>query len=321
VGSGASARFPPVCAANSRAVAAERPKNAIAVQELDRRRGIGRLYRQPRVAGCASIYSWRDTRGVTSPRGKQRADLLLVERGLAPSRERARALILAGKVFSGTRRIEKAGESLARGAELGVRGEDHPYVSRGGVKLAGALDAFGLDPRGVVAADFGASTGGFSDCLLQRGAARVYAIDVGRAQLHDRLRHDARVVVMERTNARHLQPGDLPEPLDWIVIDASFIGLAKLLPAARALLRPGGTVVALVKPQFEVGRDRVGKGGVVRDEQARADAIATVASDAAALGFELRGQADSVLPGPAGNRECFVWLHANAGAGLPAPAR
>jgi 23S rRNA (cytidine1920-2'-O)/16S rRNA (cytidine1409-2'-O)-methyltransferase len=253
---------------------------------------------------------------VSSARNKQRADLLLVERGLAPSRERARALILAGKVFSGTRRIDKAGEQLAAGAELGVRGEDHPFVSRGGVKLAGALDAFGLDPSGAVAADFGASTGGFTDCLLQRGAARVYAIDVGRAQLHDRLRRDARVVVMEGKNARHLQAGDLPEPLDWIVIDASFIGLAKLLPAAVALLRAGGTLLALVKPQFEVGRERVGKGGVVRDEQVRSDAIAEVARQAEALGLRLRGQADSVLPGPAGNLECFLWLCAGAPVGL-----
>jgi 23S rRNA (cytidine1920-2'-O)/16S rRNA (cytidine1409-2'-O)-methyltransferase len=241
---------------------------------------------------------------------KQRADVLLVELGLAPSRERARALILAGKVWSGDRRIDKAGQLLPAATALSVRGEDMPYVSRGGVKLAGALDAFRLDPSGAVAADFGASTGGFTDCLLQRGAQRVYAIDVGRAQLHDKLRRDPRVRVMERCNARHLQRSDLPEPLDWIVIDASFIGLAKLLPAARALLAPGGTVVALVKPQFEVGRDRVGKGGVVRDEQARAEAIAQVARDAETLGFELAGQADAVLAGPAGNLECFLWLRA-----------
>jgi 23S rRNA (cytidine1920-2'-O)/16S rRNA (cytidine1409-2'-O)-methyltransferase len=267
----------------------------------------------PAPAGCAAY-----TDGVPADRSKQRADVLLVERGLAPSRERARALILAGQVFCGVRRIDKAGEQLSASAELGVRGEDHPYVSRGGVKLAGALDAFALDPRGVVAADFGASTGGFTDCLLQRGAARVYAIDVGRAQLHDRLRRDPRVVVLERTNARHLQPGALPEPLDWVVIDASFIGLGKLLPAAIALLGPGGTVLALVKPQFEVGRERVGKGGVVRDEHARADAIAQAARAAEALGFTVRGQADSVLPGPAGNRECFLWLTAARPSGLPA---
>jgi 23S rRNA (cytidine1920-2'-O)/16S rRNA (cytidine1409-2'-O)-methyltransferase len=239
---------------------------------------------------------------------KVRADQLLVSRGFAASRERARALVLAGKVFSGTRRIDKAGDFLMPEAELSVRGEDHPYVSRGGVKLAGALDAFGLDPAAMVAADIGASTGGFTDCLLQRGAARVYAIDVGRAQLHDKLRRDARVVVMERKNARHLRAGDLPEPLDWVVIDASFIGLDKLLPSAHALLREEGTVVALVKPQFEVGRARVGKGGVVRDEAVRGEAIEAVRAHAATLGFAVLGQVDSVLPGPAGNRECFLWL-------------
>jgi 23S rRNA (cytidine1920-2'-O)/16S rRNA (cytidine1409-2'-O)-methyltransferase len=235
--------------------------------------------------------------------------MLLVEQGLAPSRERARALVLAGKVYSGSRRVDKAGESLAADAVLSVRGEDHPYVSRGGVKLAGALDAFGLDPRGLCMADFGASTGGFTDCLLSRGALRVYAIDVGYGQLHDRLRRDPRVVAMERTNARHLQAGALPEVVDWIVIDASFIGLGKLLPAALALLKPAGEIVALVKPQFEVGRSAVGKGGVVRDEQARSAAIARVVDEARALGLELRDQADAVLAGPEGNREHFVWLH------------
>jgi 23S rRNA (cytidine1920-2'-O)/16S rRNA (cytidine1409-2'-O)-methyltransferase len=235
--------------------------------------------------------------------------MLLVEQGLAPSRERARALVLAGKVYSGSRRIDKAGESLAADVQLSVRGEDHPYVSRGGVKLAGALDAFGLDPSGLCIADFGASTGGFTDCVLSRGALRVYAIDVGYGQLHDRLRRDPRVVVMERTNARHLQAGALPEVVDWIVIDASFIGLGKLLPAALALLKPAGEIVALVKPQFEVGRSAVGKGGVVRDEQARSAAIERVVGEATALGLALRGQADAVLAGPEGNREHFVWLH------------
>jgi 23S rRNA (cytidine1920-2'-O)/16S rRNA (cytidine1409-2'-O)-methyltransferase len=239
---------------------------------------------------------------------KQRVDLLLVERGLVPSRERARALILAGRVFSGTLRIDKAGAQLPLSAELAVRGEDHPFVSRGGVKLAGALDAFGLSPHAIVAADFGASTGGFSDCLLSRGAARVYAIDVGYGQLHDRLRRDPRVVVMERTNARHLQVGALPEVLDWVVIDASFIGLNKLLPAAHALLRAQGEVVALIKPQFEVGRAAVGKRGVVRDESVRAAAIARVLSEAEELGFTRMSQADAVIAGPEGNREHFVWL-------------
>jgi 23S rRNA (cytidine1920-2'-O)/16S rRNA (cytidine1409-2'-O)-methyltransferase len=215
---------------------------------------------------------------------------------------------MAGQVFSGSARVDKGGVLLAVDAELRVAGQDHPYVSRGGVKLAGALDAFALDPTGVVAADFGASTGGFTDCLLQRRASRVYAIDVGRAQLHDKLRRDPRVIVMERVNARHLQAGDLPEPVDWVVIDASFIGLHRLLAPARALLRPSGLVIALVKPQFEVGKGRVGKGGVVRDEGARAEAIAGVRRTAEQLGFEVLGQHDSVLAGPAGNRECFLCL-------------
>jgi 23S rRNA (cytidine1920-2'-O)/16S rRNA (cytidine1409-2'-O)-methyltransferase len=244
---------------------------------------------------------------------KRRVDVLLVERGLAPSRERARALILAGKVFSNERRVDKAGEQLALDAPLRVREQDHPYVSRGGVKLAGALDAFQLDPSARVIADFGASTGGFTDCLLSRGAARVYAIDVGYGQLHDKLRRDPRVVVMERTNARHLVAGALPEPLDWVVIDASFIGLGKLLPAAHALLRTGGEVVALIKPQFEVGKGAVGKRGVVRDEGARAEAIARILSDAEGLGFTRLGDAEAVLAGPEGNREHFAWLRKPGG--------
>jgi 23S rRNA (cytidine1920-2'-O)/16S rRNA (cytidine1409-2'-O)-methyltransferase len=239
---------------------------------------------------------------------RRRADVLLVERGLAPSRELARALILAGKVFGDGRRVDKAGDRLPLAVELSVRGEEHPYASRGGVKLAGALDAFGLDPRDVVAADFGASTGGFTDCLLQRGAKRVYAIDVGYGQLHERLRVDPRVVNMERTNARYLQAQALPELLDWVVIDASFISLNKLLPAAVALSRPGAEIVALIKPQFEVGRGAVGKRGVVRDESAREQSILSVLAEAQALGLHVHGRADSVLRGPAGNLEHFVWL-------------
>jgi 23S rRNA (cytidine1920-2'-O)/16S rRNA (cytidine1409-2'-O)-methyltransferase len=244
------------------------------------------------------------------PSKKLRADLALVELGLAQSRERARALILAGQVFAGDRRIDKAGDLIAEGTSLRVRGEDHPYVSRGGVKLAGALDAFGLDPSGVVAADIGASTGGFTDCLLQRGAARVYAIDVGYGQLHDKLRRDPRVVAMERVNARYLTPDSLPERVDWIVIDASFIGLGKLLPAVGALLNASGRIVALIKPQFEVGREAVGKGGVVRDEAARSGAISRVVEDAKRLGFTLEAQADAVISGPEGNLEHFVSLRA-----------
>ena len=243
---------------------------------------------------------------------KQRAALLLVERGLVESRERARALILAGVVYLGERRIEKAGEALAPDAPLTLRANPNPFVSRGGLKLQGALEAFGLSVEGLVAADFGASTGGFSDCLLQRGALRVYAIDVGYGQLHSRLRDDPRVVVMERCNARHLKEEDLPEKVDLVVIDASFIGLEKLLPAVKAVLKAGGRTVALVKPQFQVGRRQVGKGGVVRDDALRYRAVQQVLEAAAALGFHDEGQADCVLPGPQGNREIFLNLRLGA---------
>lgn len=248
---------------------------------------------------------------------KSRADNLLTQRGLAPSRSRAQALILAGKVFSGERRVEKSGELLDLEAPLEVREPDHPFVSRGGVKLAGALDAFGYDPSDLVAADFGASTGGFTDCLLQRGASRVFAIDVGYGQLHNRLRQDGRVAVMERINARHLKKGDLPVSLDLVVIDASFIGLEKLLPAAHALLKEGGDVIALVKPQFQVGQDNVGKGGVVRDPALRQLAVAQILSHATELGFELVDRAESVITGPKGNRETFIWLRRSSAG--PAP--
>lgn len=242
-----------------------------------------------------------------APARRQRIDLLLVERGLAESREKARALVLAGIVYSGERRIEKAGDTLAPDAPLTLRGERLPYVSRGGVKLAGALDALAVNPCGAVVADIGASTGGFTDCVLQRGAARVYAIDVGYGQLHAKLRSDPRVVVLERTNARHLTAESLPERVDLVVVDASFIGLGKLLPAAISLLRPSGTLLGMVKPQFEVGPARLDR-GVVRDATARAEAIDGVAREAAALGLVERGRADSVLPGPEGNLEAFLRL-------------
>lgn len=239
---------------------------------------------------------------------KLRADRLLTERGLAPSRERARALILAGKVYQRERRVEKAGELLTPEAALTVREPDHPFVSRGGVKLQAALEAFGVDPRGMTAIDIGASTGGFTDCLLQRGARRVYAVDVGYGQLADKLRRDERVVVMERTNARYLKPGDLPEVVELAVIDASFIGLEKLLAPAASLLRPGGQIIALVKPQFEVGRGKVGKGGVVRSEAARLEAIEKVKAVAINAGLQVLGGADATIAGPKGNREYFLWL-------------
>lgn len=239
---------------------------------------------------------------------KARADLLLVQRGLITSRERARALILAGKVFSGARRVEKAGEQLSIDAPLEVRGGDHPYVSRGGVKLEGALDAFDFDPAGLVVADIGASTGGFTDCLLQRGAHKVFAVDVGYGQLHEKLRRDPRVVVMERTNARYLKPEDLSALIDLVVVDVSFIGLDKLLAQITSLLSSRGDILALVKPQFEVERQAVGKGGVVRDYETRAAAIQKVEEFAFALGLEVLGHADAVIKGPKGNQEHFIWM-------------
>ena len=239
---------------------------------------------------------------------KLRADVLLTEKGLAPSRARAQALILAGKVFVGEKRIEKSGEALDAASPIQVREADHPFVSRGGIKLEGALDAFEYDPTGKVVADFGASTGGFTDCLLQRGATKVFAIDVGYGQLHDKLRQDPRVISMERTNARYVNRDDLSGPVDLVVIDASFIGLEKLLPAAYEILVPGGEVLALIKPQFQVGQDKVGKGGVVRDMEVRREAVRVLVRDAEQIGFERVAEADSVLAGPKGNQETFIWL-------------
>ena len=244
---------------------------------------------------------------------KQRLDVLLVERGLAPSRARAQALVMAGCVYSGERRLPKAGEKVPVDLPLQVRGRDHPYVSRGGVKLAGALDAFGLDVAGRVAADLGASTGGFTDCLLQRGARRVHAVDVGHGQLHPKLRADPRVRVHERTNARHLTAEQLGERVDLVTADLSFIGLRKVLPAVAAVLRPEGEALLMVKPQFELGPEHVGRGGVVRDERLRRRAAALVAEAAGRLGFVALGERDSSLPGPKGNREVFLWLRAGGG--------
>jgi 23S rRNA (cytidine1920-2'-O)/16S rRNA (cytidine1409-2'-O)-methyltransferase len=238
---------------------------------------------------------------------KVRADQLLVARGLAPSRPRAQALVLAGKVYVGEMRIDKAGALLPEDAAVAVRGEDHPYVSRGGVKLAGALDHFHVDPSGKRCLDLGASTGGFTDCLLQRGAASVAAVDVGYGQLAHKLRVDPRVLVLERTNARTLEPEHIGGLADLVVIDASFIGVGKLLPAAARCLALGGELVALVKPQFEVGREEASRGkGVVKDPEVRARAISGAALDVKAAGLELLGTCDSSLEGPKGNREAFV---------------
>jgi 23S rRNA (cytidine1920-2'-O)/16S rRNA (cytidine1409-2'-O)-methyltransferase len=239
-------------------------------------------------------------------RGKLRADLLLVERGLADTRSRAQSLILAGSVLSGDRRVEKSGELLAVDAPLSLKQRER-FVSRGGEKLEGALAALGVNVYGAICADIGASTGGFTDCLLQRGAKRVFAIDVGHGQLAQQLRIDPRVVVLERTNARHLTREALGAKVDVIVADVSFIGLAALLPAFDDILEPGGLLIALVKPQFEAGRLEVARGkGVIRDEDVRQRAVARVTAAMTEAGFELLGEVDSVLAGPKGNRERFV---------------
>ena len=241
---------------------------------------------------------------------KKRADVLLVERGLTESRTRAQAMIMAGSVYSGERRVAKPGDSLAEDAPLRVV-EPPRFVSRGGDKLEGALrefSALGLDVAGKIAVDVGASTGGFTDCLLQRGAAKVYAVDVGWGQLHAKLRADARVVVMERTNARDLTRQSFGEAVDLVVVDASFIGLGKLVPAIGGLLDGGGELVALVKPQFEAGREEVTRGrGVIRDEAVRASAVAHALSDVELAGFSVLGGVDSSILGPKGNREHLVY--------------
>jgi 23S rRNA (cytidine1920-2'-O)/16S rRNA (cytidine1409-2'-O)-methyltransferase len=237
---------------------------------------------------------------------KQRLDLLVVERGLADSRARAQALILAGQVIVGEQRVDKPGAQVPEDAPLRLKGAPMPYVSRGGLKLKGALDAFGIDVGGRVCADIGASTGGFTDCLLQEGAVRVHAIDVGYGQLHEKLRKDPRVICRERVNARYLSDEDLPEQVGVVVVDVSFISLTQVLPAVLPRLLPGGVLVALVKPQFEVGRERVGKGGVVRDEAARAEAIEKIASFVKDAGLQVLGTVDSSIPGPAGNLEALL---------------
>ena len=237
---------------------------------------------------------------------KARADQLLVSRGLAESRTRAQALIMAGAVFSGERKLAKAGEMLAEDAPLEVRGKDHPWVSRGGIKLDHGLSHFGFDVTGAVALDVGSSTGGFTDVLLNRGAARVYAVDVGTNQLAWKLRQDPRVVVLEQTNARHLTVEQIPEPVDIVVCDASFIGLAKVLEAPLKLARPGARLVALVKPQFEAGRDEVGKGGVVRDDVVRQRVCDDAAEWVASQGWNVLGITESPITGPEGNVEFLL---------------
>jgi 23S rRNA (cytidine1920-2'-O)/16S rRNA (cytidine1409-2'-O)-methyltransferase len=234
-----------------------------------------------------------------------RVDELLVARGLAPSRSQAQRLLMAGQVLVEGRVIDKAGKRVPTDAAVQVKGRLQ-YVSRGGLKLEAALDAFGVDPEGRVCADIGASTGGFTDCLLQRGAIRVYAIDVGYGQLAWSLRADSRVVVMERANIRRLEA--LPEGIEIATIDVSFIGLRLVLPRVARLLLPSGQAIALIKPQFEVGKDAVGKGGVVRDPKLHREAIEQVLSEAQASGFNPAGVIRSPIRGPAGNVEFLAWL-------------
>jgi 23S rRNA (cytidine1920-2'-O)/16S rRNA (cytidine1409-2'-O)-methyltransferase len=239
---------------------------------------------------------------------KQRADQLLVEQGLAESRAKAQALILAGLVSCGERRVDKPGEQLAADAALALRGRDHPWVSRGGVKLACALDHFRIVVAGDVALDIGASTGGFTEVLLSRGAGRVYAVDVGHGQLAWKLRQDPRVVVRERLNARYLTSVDIPEPADIITCDASFIGLATVLPAPLALAAEKAQLVALVKPQFEAGPAQIGRGGVVRDPEIHREVCERVAVWVAAQpGWSVVGNVESPIPGPEGNREFLLY--------------
>ena len=244
---------------------------------------------------------------------RERIDRLLVERGLVDSRSRAKARIMAGDVFIGEERVDKAGTKVPVDSDIDLRGDDMPYVSRGGLKLEAALDHFGFDPSSMVAIDVGASTGGFTDCLLQRGARKVYAVDVGYGQLAWKLRNDERVVVLERTNIRHLEADKVDEPCDLAVIDCSFISLELVLPNTLPFLGDDGQVIALIKPQFEVGRERVGKGGVVRDDEARREAIEDVVGIAETLGMEFVDGVDSPVHGPAGNVEYLAWFRRVAG--------
>ena len=237
---------------------------------------------------------------------KERLDVLVVDKGLAESRTRAQALILAGQVVVDDQRVDKPGTRVPVDAMVRLKGEGLKFVSRGGLKLEAALNHFHLDVTGAICADIGASTGGFTDCLLQRGAVKVHAIDVGYGQLHEKLRVDPRVISRERVNARHLTDEDLPESVSVIVIDVSFISLTLVLPGVLPKLRAGGWLVALVKPQFEVGPGQIEKGGVVRDAVARQGAIDTVRDVVVSQGLVVEGVIDSPTPGPAGNVEALL---------------
>ena len=247
-----------------------------------------------------------------------RVDRLLVERGLAPTRTRAQALVMAGRVLVGERRVEKASETFPPDAPLRVRGGDDPaarYVGRGGLKLEKALEEFRINPSGFTCLDVGASTGGFTDCLLQHGARRVVAVDVGHNQIDWRLRTDPRVEVREGVNARHLTPEEFGEPFDLVTMDVSFISATKVLPALVPLLKGGGRAVVLIKPQFEVGKGEVGKGGVVRDPEQHARVVEEVNAAARSLGLRVVGVTDSPITGADGNREFLALYERSPGGG------
>lgn len=251
-------------------------------------------------------------RSIEKKPAKVRVDQLLVDRGLAESRTRAQALVLAGLVFSGETKIAKPGQSVKADAAIDVRGRDHPWVSRGGIKLAHAIEHFGLDPSGAVAMDIGSSTGGFTDVLLTNGAARVFAVDSGTNQLAWKLRTDPRVTVLEQTSARILTPAQIDAPCNWVVCDASFIGLAKVLEVPLRLAAPECRLVALIKPQFEVGRSEVGKGGVVRDPTLHARVCEEVRDWLEGDGWAIQGIVESPIKGPEGNVEFLVSAHRGA---------
>jgi 23S rRNA (cytidine1920-2'-O)/16S rRNA (cytidine1409-2'-O)-methyltransferase len=239
---------------------------------------------------------------------RKRLDLAMIASGLTPSRERARALIMSGSVYVNGQVADKPGALIHPASRIELRAEPIPYVSRGGIKLVGALQHFGLDVRGWVCLDVGASTGGFTDCLLQHGAARVYAVDVGYGQLAWGLRQNPRVVVIERTNIRYLPPEKIPEPVDFVVIDVAFISLKIVVPAVLKFLRPRGRLLPLIKPQFEVGKGQVGKGGVVRNAQQHSTVIADAARFFSGLGLVCTDAVASSIEGPKGNKEFFMLL-------------
>ncbi len=244
----------------------------------------------------------------TVAKGKERIDVLIVKNGLATSREKAKAMVMAGIVFVGGQRVDKPGVELVENALIEVKGEFLPFVSRGGLKLAKALETFPISFQDQVVADIGASTGGFTDCALQNGAKRVYAVDVGYGQLDWKLRTDPRVVSMERVNARYLTKDTLPETIDWVVSDVAFISITKIFPAMIAILKESGQVMSLIKPQFEAGREHVGKKGVVKDGKVHKQVLETVLGQAESIGFQVLGLDYSPIRGPEGNIEYLAWL-------------